>query len=158
MPPNGVRRSRSSQQLIQTMPASTDAAKRCAVSMFVLHTDAARPYGPEFAIASASAGVSNGMSVATGPKISSVFVRQSGPRPSITVGSMNQPSAQRPGTRARWPPCSTRPPSSRASAMQRITFSQCSAETTAPNPVSESAGSPGSSAAVRTRNASRKRS
>src|SRR4029079_17326684 len=42
-PPNGVRRSRRIQQLIQTMPDSSREATRCARFRFVGQTDAARP-------------------------------------------------------------------------------------------------------------------
>src|SRR5436190_11459377 len=43
MPPNGTRRSRRSQQLIQTVPLSMAAATRCARLRSRVHKDAERP-------------------------------------------------------------------------------------------------------------------
>jgi hypothetical protein len=43
LPPNGVRKSRRNQQLIQTIPDSRRAATRCARDRFVVQTEAARP-------------------------------------------------------------------------------------------------------------------
>jgi hypothetical protein len=42
-PPNGVRKSRRSQQLIQTMPNSRRPETRCARSRLVVQSDAASP-------------------------------------------------------------------------------------------------------------------
>jgi hypothetical protein len=98
------------------------------------------------ALASASAwsSSSNGCRVTTGPKISSRLLAQSGPRPSITVGSTNQP-----GRSIAPPPHSTRPPSSRAWAMQPSTLSKCACDTSGPIRVPGAAGSPAGSARAR---------
>jgi hypothetical protein len=99
-PPNGTRRSRTSQQLTHTVPASMRRATRCARPSDDVHTvrrceckypppppphlalacaqhttpnapDDASPYGMSSANAIASSSVSNGVTVTTGPNISS---------------------------------------------------------------------------------------
>src|SRR5712692_4412736 len=142
MPPNGVRRSRSIQQFTHTIPESRRAATRCARERSRVQTEADRPYRVAFASCTAWSASSNGCRVATGPKISSWLVRQDGPRPSMTVGSTNHPSRQRPSTRARLPPQRTRPPSCRATSRHPITFSKCCRETRDPCSVAGSSGSP----------------
>jgi len=59
-PPNGVRRSRTSQQLIHTIPLSSFVATRCALFTSCVHTVAARPYCVLLAYSNASSSVSKG--------------------------------------------------------------------------------------------------
>src|SRR5215831_9208000 len=75
-PPNGVRRSRSSQQLTQTVPHSSCSATRWARDRFCVHSDADRPKGVALATRTASASPRNGLTVTTGPKTSSWLTRQ----------------------------------------------------------------------------------
>src|SRR5262249_7782804 len=83
MPPNGTRRSRSSQQLIHTVPLSIAAAMRCARDRSRVQTLDDSPYRVAFANRMASASSANGVMVTTGPKISSCSTRHSAPRPVI---------------------------------------------------------------------------
>src|SRR5207248_7566852 len=77
-PPKGVRRSRRSQQFTHTVPASIFSASRCARPRSRVHRDADRPYLTPLTIANNSSSRSNGVTVTTGPKISSWLTRQSG--------------------------------------------------------------------------------
>ena len=60
--------------LTHTMPASSDLTTRNALKMSRVHTAAARPYGVALAIRIASASSLNGMTLITGPKISSCAI------------------------------------------------------------------------------------
>src|SRR5580700_1976877 len=62
-PPNGVRKSRSNQQLIQTIPACMFCAMRCALVKSCVHTVEANPYTVEFAHINTSSSVSKGIMV-----------------------------------------------------------------------------------------------
>src|SRR5712691_10957929 len=68
MPPKGTRRSRKSQQLIQTVPLSIAAATRWARCRSRVQTLDDKPYFVEFANVIASSSPSNGVMVTTGPK------------------------------------------------------------------------------------------
>mmetsp|Transcript_20157 Transcript_20157/g.71283 ORF Transcript_20157/g.71283 Transcript_20157/m.71283 type:complete len:269 (+) Transcript_20157:554-1360(+) len=89
-----------------------------------------------------SSSVSNGCTVTTGPKISSVAHRASGDSPVITHGSMKLPRSSGGGSAGVSPPHSIVPPSSRARATYERTFSRCIAEESGPSPVASSIGSP----------------
>src|SRR6185369_7763471 len=65
MPPNGTRRSRRSQQLIQTVPLSIAAATRCARCRSRVQTLDDKPYFVELANVTASSSLSNGVMVTT---------------------------------------------------------------------------------------------
>ncbi len=85
-PPNGVRRSRSSQQFTQTVPLSICSATRCARPRSRVHSEADRPNGVLLAQRITSSSARKGAIVTTGPKISSWFTRQLGSRSMIAVG------------------------------------------------------------------------
>ena len=71
-PPNGVLRSLTNQQFTHTIPASNSEAIRWALDAG--HTVLARPYFVLFANFKTSSSESKGVSVTTGPKISSWLV------------------------------------------------------------------------------------
>src|SRR5439155_23216056 len=95
MPPKGTRRSRTSQQLTQTVPVLIRSATRWARLRFWVQTLDERPYSTSLAQLITSSSLSNGVIVMTGPKISSRFVRHETDRPVMTVGWKKYPSRQR---------------------------------------------------------------
>ena len=73
--------------LIQTMPASSSAAKRSPRARSEVQTEAPRPNTLSLASASASSSLSQTMIGTTGPKISSRMIRISWVTPVSTAGA-----------------------------------------------------------------------
>ena len=113
-PPNGVLKSRCNQVLTQMIPVSILCAISCARFVSPDHTEPASPYSVEFAISIASSSYSNRWMVTTGPKISSVEVRELLSSQSMTVGLKNAHSEVGPTCPviSRVPPVRIVPPSS----------------------------------------------
>src|SRR5262245_19148999 len=86
-PPNGTRGSRMDQALIHTVPARSREATRWARATFPEHTVEARPYLVPFALAIASSSDLSGVTVTTGPKISSWHNLAFALGSAMTVGS-----------------------------------------------------------------------
>lgn len=89
-PPHGSRGANGDQPLTATAPAWSAADTVWARDRSVVQTVAARPYRLSFASATASAASSNGITVPTGPKISSRAIVRSFV-PARTVGWTKKP-------------------------------------------------------------------
>src|SRR5215471_8153522 len=72
-PPNGVQYRTDECEFTDRLPVSTALATLIARPMFPVQIDPDSPYGVSLAIAMASASSSNGVTVTTGPNISSVY-------------------------------------------------------------------------------------
>src|SRR5262249_30568975 len=71
-PPNGVQYRTDECEFTDRLPVSTPRATRIARPTLPVQMEPDRPYGESFAISMASASSANGVTVTTGPKISSV--------------------------------------------------------------------------------------
>src|SRR5258708_17785253 len=71
-PPNGVQYRTEECEFTDKLPASTPRATRIARPALLVQIEPERPYGVSLAIVIASASSANGVTVTTGPKISSV--------------------------------------------------------------------------------------
>jgi len=94
--------------LTLTVPTRSRAATLAARSGSAENTVPLSPYGESLAMRTASSSPSWGITVSTGPKISSRATRASLVSPAITVGSMKNPLSRSAG---RPPPQANRPPS-----------------------------------------------
>ena len=135
-PPNGVRRSRSSQQLIQTMPNSScggDAVRAVEI---------VRPQRGGQAVAGAVGDRQRFVLVVERDQRDDraedfLLVGRRSRTPGLRSRSARRTSRRRSvrRRRPRSPPLSTRPPSARARSMQPTTLSKCACETSAPRSV-----------------------
>src|SRR5215472_2863665 len=85
-PPNGVQYRTDECELTDRLPVSTPRATRMARPTFPVQIDPDSPYGVSLASAIASASSANGVTVTTGPKISSVYARSVEATGASTVG------------------------------------------------------------------------
>lgn len=88
IPPNGMFRSRTSQQLAHTVPTCRHLETRWSRDASWVHSVAANPYSTSLARRITSSSVSKGTIHVTGPKISSFINRESSFTSVITVGRM----------------------------------------------------------------------
>src|SRR6185437_14334756 len=85
-PPNGVQYRTEECEFTDRLPVSTPLATRIARPTSRVQIEPESPYGVSLAISIASASSSNGVTVTTGPKISSVYARASSAIGASTVG------------------------------------------------------------------------
>src|ERR1700692_3364940 len=116
-PPNGAPRKCFDTSLIQTKPACTAAAVRCAVERSLVQIEAVRPYSTALDCSSIFASSLHLKTESTGPKISSRAMRMVGCTSANTVGSIKKPLDSA-GSAAGPPPQSRRPPSCLALSMK----------------------------------------
>src|SRR6267142_761155 len=90
-PPNGVVTRTELLELIEMVPVSSARATRIARPAFEVQIDPDRPYTVSLAIRIASASSANGITAATGPKISSRAARSFGETGDRTVGGNQKP-------------------------------------------------------------------
>src|SRR3954452_16747619 len=115
-PPNGVDGRTDELELIDRTPVSIARAMRSALAPSRVQIDPDSPYNDSFAIRSASASSSNGMSAATGPNTSSRAIRSSGPASTSVAGYQNPlPDGASPRNRGS-PPTQPPTPSPRPAA------------------------------------------
>src|ERR1700684_4636013 len=93
-PPNGAPRKCFDTPLIQTKPACTAAAVRCAVDRSLVQIEAVSPYSTELTCSSIFASSCHLKIDSTGPKISSRALRMLGCTSAKTVGSMKKALAR----------------------------------------------------------------
>src|ERR1700730_7513180 len=86
-------------ELIDSTPVSIARATRNALAPSRVQTDPESPYTVSFAISIASRSSANGITQATGPKISSVAARSSLETGARTVGANQYPGPSGTGTR-----------------------------------------------------------
>src|SRR5215469_15150234 len=91
-PPNGDQYRTEEWEFTDKLPVSTARATRIARPTFSVQMDPERPYGVSFASAMASASSANGVTVTTGPKISSVYAGAAAATGARTVGGYQKPA------------------------------------------------------------------
>src|SRR5215813_5647343 len=90
-PPNGVQYRTDACELTDRFPVSTARATRIARPTWPVQIEPDSPYGVSLASLIASASSSNGVTVTTGPKISSVYAGAVNPIGASTVGANQYP-------------------------------------------------------------------
>src|SRR5215475_5302400 len=90
-PPNGVQYRTDECELTDRLPVSTARATRMARPTLPVQIEPDSPYGVSLASSMASASSSNGVTVTTGPKISSVYAGAVKPIGASTVGANQYP-------------------------------------------------------------------
>src|ERR1700728_5373301 len=126
-PPNGAPRKCFETSLIQTKPACTAEAVRCAVDRSLVQIEAVSPYSTELTCSSIFASSCHLKIDSTGPKISSRAMRILGCTSANTVGSIKKPLA-RPGSDGLPPPWNNRAPSCLPDSIKPRIRSYCDLE------------------------------
>src|SRR5580692_313901 len=90
-PPNGVQYRTDECEFTDRLPVSTARATRIARPTLPVQIDPDSPYGVSLASAIASASSANGVTVTTGPKISSAYAGASASTGASTVGGYQKP-------------------------------------------------------------------
>src|SRR5215470_11794345 len=130
-PPNGVQYRTEECEFTERLPVSTPRATRIARPTLPVQMEPDRPYGESLAMAIASASSANGVTVTTGPKISSVYAGLPALTGASTVGGY-----QKPGPSGALPRNATGAPS----GTKLATWARCAAEISGPISVSLAVG------------------